>query len=188
MASRKHRKRAPRATTDRLSRLEDLIDIVAYRATLGARSQPGTPDATFRPRQEAGSSPTAIESMAVEKAGQRRRFSRREISDRIEQMRIARGLTAKQVYMALGMEKWNWSRKINTKVPFDLDDIARVAEFFEAPPGWPFIDDKSAYALQQLERLGLTREKAEHMGTTLERLMKLSEAVDAILEQKKRSD
>lgn len=54
----------------------------------------------------------------------------------------------KEIYEAVGISKDQWSRKMalneagtgGKKTSFSYDELSRIANYFGADPGWPFID------------------------------------------------
>ncbi|HET8539995.1 MAG TPA: hypothetical protein VFL83_09010 [Anaeromyxobacter sp.] len=86
-----------------------------------------------------------------------RDYSYRVIVERIRDEIDYRQLQDSAVYKALRISKDQWSRKmrVNDKATggrgasFTLAEIARLADLFHSPPGWPFIDKA---ALEQYVR------------------------------------
>lgn len=46
------------------------------------------------------------------------------------------------------IDKGDWSRKMKGTTDFSLRELLRLAVFFDAPPGWPFIDWEYARSLK----------------------------------------
>ncbi len=76
------------------------------------------------------------------------RYSTVDVCQRIESMREKLGLMQKDVAAAIGALESQYSKKIRNHLSsFTVDEIGAVAELFQAPPGWPFIDEESARLL-----------------------------------------
>jgi hypothetical protein len=70
------------------------------------------------------------------------RYDMREIAARVDRRRKQRGVTAKELYVDLGLERWDWSKKIrNAGSSFTVEELGRIADLLDAPPGWPFLSD-----------------------------------------------
>ena len=59
---------------------------------------------------------------------------------RVEARRRELGLAAKSVYTKLGLEKWDWSRRINLKVPFTVGELSKLCVILSGGTGFPFVD------------------------------------------------
>lgn len=59
---------------------------------------------------------------------------------RVEARRREMKLTAKAVYTELGLQQWDWSRRINQITPFTVDELSRLCVLLEGGTGFPFID------------------------------------------------
>ena len=71
-----------------------------------------------------------------------------EIVGRILERVRASGKPLKEIHGAVGISKDQWSRKQNVQVggmrgkgsTFTYEELSRIATYFGADPGWPFID------------------------------------------------
>lgn len=71
------------------------------------------------------------------------RYDEVEIGRRIDRLRRDRGVEVKTICSALGLEKWDWSRKVRHKgSSFSIEEVARVADYLSAPYGWPFVPEE----------------------------------------------
>lgn len=71
------------------------------------------------------------------------RYDERLIAARVEARRRVRRVEVKQICAELGMEKWDWSRKVrNDRSSFSIAELSRIAELLEGPTGWPFVDEQ----------------------------------------------
>lgn len=71
------------------------------------------------------------------------RYDLHLISARITQRRKQLGIEAKEIYAAMGLEKWDWSRKLRLDgSSFTIEELGKIAEILypEGGTGWPFID------------------------------------------------
>lgn len=68
------------------------------------------------------------------------RFDEREISARVEKLRRDRGVEVKEICAAVGLEKWDWSRKVRLdRSSFSIQELGLIADYLDAPTGWPFV-------------------------------------------------
>lgn len=80
------------------------------------------------------------------------RYDEREIAARVEALRRARGVEVKAICAHLGMEKWDWSRKVRLdRSSFTIDELGRIADFLAAPVGWPFVPTELGEILDRLK-------------------------------------
>jgi hypothetical protein len=71
------------------------------------------------------------------------RYSIKEATLRIEKAmgRSRPRVQNKELAGALGMDEGVFSRKMRqSRSTFSLDELGAIADFFEAPPGWPVLD------------------------------------------------
>lgn len=86
------------------------------------------------------------------------RYDMREINLRVERMRVACGLLAKQVASEVGLTEAQWSKKMTLKgSSFSIPELGRLADFFAKKTGrlligWPFIDPDMSDLLDSLRR------------------------------------
>lgn len=81
-----------------------------------------------------------------------------EINARIERRRAERGVTVKALCDAIGIEHYDYSRKIRLKgSSWTILEISRIADHLDAPTGWPFLTDELA---EMVDR-ALGRKKGE---------------------------
>lgn len=79
------------------------------------------------------------------------RYDEREIAARVEALRRARGVEIKRICADLGMEKWDWSRKVRLdRSSFTIEELGKIAELLKAPMGWPFIPIEVGEILERL--------------------------------------
>jgi hypothetical protein len=70
------------------------------------------------------------------------RYDLREITARVDKLRRQRSVPAKVIYADLGMDRWDWSRKVRQAgSSFTIEELGRIADLLDAPAGWPFIPD-----------------------------------------------
>lgn len=88
------------------------------------------------------------------------RYDIREIAVRIEKRRVARNVEVKEICAAIGMEKWDWSRKVRLdRSEFYLGEIGRIADFLDGPLGWPMIPEEVGALLEKLVAKAPTKKK-----------------------------
>ena len=79
------------------------------------------------------------------------RYDEREIAARVDKRRKARGVEIKALCAELGIEKWDWSRKIRLdRSAFTIAELGKLADILEAPTGWPFIAEEVGMILDRL--------------------------------------
>lgn len=77
--------------------------------------------------------------------GKRRLVSRYSIAEATAEVRKAMGrsrppVADKVMAAELGLNPGSFSAKINmTRSTFTVEEFGKVADFFDAPPGWPFV-------------------------------------------------
>lgn len=55
-------------------------------------------------------------------------------------LRKKRGLSIRECCAALGIKKWDYSRKVRLDTSrFTVEELGLLADLFEAPPGWSFV-------------------------------------------------
>jgi hypothetical protein len=81
-----------------------------------------------------------------------------EIVRRIEQLRMARGISVSEMCAKMGpnYERWDWSRKVRRELSeFTVGELGVIADILQAPLGWPFLDASAGAAIEALlERSG----------------------------------
>jgi hypothetical protein len=90
------------------------------------------------------------------------RYDVREITRRVLRRMAERKVAPKEMYTHLGWDPSTWS--IKTKMErsqFSITDFGRIADYLDAPSGWPFISDEQA---SQIERLSKAVERLESVG------------------------
>lgn len=86
------------------------------------------------------------------------RYDLKVITSRIKHRMEAQGVPVKVMCDVLGIERWDWSRKVNiTDSSFNYREISLIADRLDAPVGWPFIDE----ALSELFEAYLERIKKD---------------------------
>jgi hypothetical protein len=79
------------------------------------------------------------------------RFDEREISARVEKLRRDRGVEVKEICAAIGLEKWDWSRKVRLdRSTFSIRELGLIADYLDAPTGWPFVAPEVGQLLDRL--------------------------------------
>ncbi len=79
------------------------------------------------------------------------RYDPREIAARIDKRRRQRGLSVRAMCETVGLQRWDWSRKVRLDgSSFTLDEIGRIADVLEAPPGWPFLPEEIGEMVRHL--------------------------------------
>ena len=71
------------------------------------------------------------------------RYSIKEATLRVERAmgRSRPPISNKELWTALGMTEDVFSRKIRmSRSEFTLDELGAIADYFEAPQGWPIVD------------------------------------------------
>jgi hypothetical protein len=83
------------------------------------------------------------------------RFDMREIVLRVEKLRTKRGVTVKNICDQLGIERWDYSRKVRVvQTKFTIEELGLIADAVEeisgksVPIGWPFLSEEIAEFLQ----------------------------------------
>lgn len=82
------------------------------------------------------------------------RYDLREIGARVDKRRRKLKIPVKVAAAAIGVEKWDWSRKIRAVgSQVYITECGVLADLFDAPLGWPFVPEE-AYQSQpaQAER------------------------------------
>jgi hypothetical protein len=81
------------------------------------------------------------------------RFDERLIAARVEARRRAKGIEVKAICAEIGMEKWDWSRKVRLdNSSFSIAELSKIAEILDAPPGWPFLDESLGMMIEMSAR------------------------------------
>lgn len=82
------------------------------------------------------------------------RYDIRELTIRVVRLMAKRGVTAKQAYSHLGIDKSTWSIKVNLSGTsgFTLWEFGELADFLEAPVGWPFIPEELGELLGAMKK------------------------------------
>jgi hypothetical protein len=69
------------------------------------------------------------------------RYDMRKITAEVEQIRHRLGFSKKEAALGSGMSESQWSQKIRLVInSFSIHELGRIADCFDAPLGWPFID------------------------------------------------
>lgn len=103
---------------------------------------------------------TAGPSLAAMAAAKRKRPGGRyhlaEITARVEAERVRLGIPVAQIARAVGMPREYWYKKCAMKqTTFSVEELGLIADEFQAPIGWPFLDRDHAEHLERLlEREG----------------------------------
>jgi hypothetical protein len=85
------------------------------------------------------------------KKGRGGRFDEREIAARVEKLRRDRGVEVKAICAAIGLEKWDWSRKVRLdRSSFSIAELGLIADYLDAPTGWPFVATEVGQLLDRL--------------------------------------
>jgi hypothetical protein len=83
------------------------------------------------------------------------RYDEKEIAARVDKLRKARGVEVKVICAAIGLEKWDWSRKVRLdRSSFSIEELSRIADYLSAPPGWPFLPAELGEVLERVLRRG----------------------------------
>lgn len=81
--------------------------------------------------------------MPIQKNKTGGRYDIREITVRVDRLRAKRGVEAKDIYTLLGIDKSTWSNKMKMKrSALSIVEVGIIADFLDAPTGWPFIDER----------------------------------------------
>jgi hypothetical protein len=81
------------------------------------------------------------------------RYDERLIAARVEARRRAKRVEVKAMCADLGIEKWDWSRKVRLdNSSFSIAELSRIAEILDAPPGWPFLDESLGLLIEMAAR------------------------------------
>lgn len=75
------------------------------------------------------------------------RFDPETIADRVKAERMRRGWTVEEFAAKAGIGRWNVYKKDNKTSYWDLEDLSRVAEVFDAPTLWPILEWRLAEAI-----------------------------------------
>ena len=79
------------------------------------------------------------------------RYDEREIAARVEKRRKAKRMEVKALCAELGIEKWDWSRKVRLdRSAFTIAELGKIADILEAPPGWPFVAEEVGELLERV--------------------------------------
>jgi hypothetical protein len=78
------------------------------------------------------------------------RFNDKTIGKRINDLRIERGLEAKQFYDLMKWEKGEHSRKVRGLTPIWPGEASKAAEILRAPRGWPYITTEEGALVEAL--------------------------------------
>ena len=77
------------------------------------------------------------------------RYDERLIAARVDARRRAMNVEVKQMCAELGIEKWDWSRKIRgDRSSFSISELSKIADLLQAPTGWPFVDEQIGQILE----------------------------------------
>lgn len=77
------------------------------------------------------------------------RFDPAEIGERVKKARRKKGLSTEALAAQVGIGKDSLYKKQKGTQPWYMDEVSRIAELLEAPPGWPFIDWDAATLLER---------------------------------------
>lgn len=74
----------------------------------------------------------------------------REIGARIDRRRRQLRREVKEVCAEMGLQRWDWSRKVRTDGSFfTIEECGFLADLFDAPVGWPFVAEEVGEALRR---------------------------------------
>jgi hypothetical protein len=79
------------------------------------------------------------------------RYDEREIAARVEKLRKGRKVEVKTICAAVGLEKWDWSRRVRLdRSSFTIPELSAIADYLHAPIGWPFIAEETGYLIERI--------------------------------------
>lgn len=91
------------------------------------------------------------------------RYDLRKITIEIEAVRQRLGLSKKEAALGSGMTESQWSQKIRMVInSFNVYELGRIADCFDAPIGWPFLDWELAERHFGRPTLGRRKETEKH--------------------------
>lgn len=87
--------------------------------------------------------------LAVGATKKPQRFDPAEIGGRVRKERRKRGLSTEKLAERVAIGADSLYKKQRGVQPWGMDEVSRIAEAFDAPPGWPFIDWDAATMLER---------------------------------------
>lgn len=81
----------------------------------------------------------AFQGVTAPKAQSRSRYPEKLIADLIEDTRKAKEFSVPQAAEVIGLGESSWYKKADGVTPFKVEEIGRLAEAWDMPDGWPFL-------------------------------------------------